>query len=358
MNFKVPIHNRFRYLVFGLIFIIVLVFTSCEANDNDDPIAEGPASFEYVIADFITDTSVNFSADIAGDVSTITLMGFCWAESSSPSLDDHVIYYEEVIPGIYSLRPDGLQADKTYYVRAFYSTEEHDFYSDEIVFQTTRPVDAMDGNTYGTVKIGDQIWLTENLRTVVYNNGDSITSGKGMGNYSNYNEPRFYFYYGDDTTLSPDYGKLYTWYVVTDPRGVCPPEFRIPDIIDFDDLILHLDPLATSFSNLLPGINELSAIAGGMMKTTGNLTDGTGFWEHPNNGANNVTQISLLPSGLRDPSGSFDGLGFNSALWSFTEEDLPRGIMFYSHFFNAGFYTNNFSKKTGYAVRCMKEADL
>jgi uncharacterized protein (TIGR02145 family) len=358
MNYKDPLHNLFRYLTFVLIFIAGPMFTSCDDNNNDDPMPQGPASFEYVIADFITDTSVNFSADISGDVSNITQIGFCWAESSSPSLDDHVIYYEEVIPGIFSLRPDGLQQDKTYYVRAFYSTEEHDFYSDEEIFQTTRPVDAIDGNAYGTVKIGDQIWLTENLRTVVYNNGDSITSGKGMGNYSNFNEPRFYFYFDDDTTQIPDYGKLYTWYVVTDPRDICPPDFRIPDIIDFDKLILHLDPLATSFNDLPPGNIEISAITGGMMKATGNLTDGTGLWEHPNNGANNVTQLSLLPSGLRDPSGSFDGLGFNAALWSFTEEDSARAIMFYSHFFNAGFYTNKFSKKSGYAVRCMKEADL
>lgn len=356
MIFKDPIYNRVSYLIFGFILIVGMVFTSCDDNNNDDPITEGPASFEYIIADFITDTSVNFSADISGDVSTVTQMGFCWAESSSPSLDDHVIYFEEVIPGLYSLRTDGLQQDKTYHVRAFYSTEENDFYSDEEIFQTTKPVNAIDGNTYGTVKIGDQIWLTENLRTIVYNNGDSITSGYGMGNYSNYTDPRFYFYYNDDTTHLPEYGKLYTWYVVTDYREICPPEFRIPDIMDFEKLIIHLDPLATSFDNLSPGNNEISAITGGMMKAKGNVADGTGLWEHPNNGANNVTQMSLLPSGLRDPSGSFDGLGFNAALWSFTEEDSSRGIMFYTHFLNAGFYTNNFSKKSGYAVRCMKEA--
>ena len=358
MYFKNPSCIRFRNLTFGLYFIFALALTSCDDSNNNGPAPEGPASFEYIIADFITDTSVDFTTDLAGDVSTITQLGFCWAESSAPSRDDNVIYYEEVIPGIISLRSEGLQADKTYYVRAFYSTEEQDFYSDEKVFQTTKPVEAHDGETYGTVKIGDQLWMRENLRTVTYNNGDSITSGKGLGNYSNFNDPRFYFYYDDDTTQLPEYGNLYTWYVITDTRGVCPPDFRIPDIIDFDKLILHLDPLATPFNNLSPGNNELSAIAGGMMRATGNLTDETGLWEHPNNGANNVTQMSLLPSGYRDPWGSFHDLGFNAALWSFTEEDSLRGIMFYTHFLNAGFLTNNFSKKTGYAVRCMKEADL
>ncbi|MBW6479540.1 MAG: fibrobacter succinogenes major paralogous domain-containing protein [Bacteroidales bacterium] len=356
MNLKNSIYNRFKYLVFGLICMVGLVVNSCDDNNNG-PTPHGPASFEWIIADYIDDTSVYFSADIAGDITSVINVGFCWSENSSPSLDDNVIYMVEIIPGIFSFRLTGLQEDRTYFVRAFYTIDGDEFYSEEKVFQTTKPVNALDENTYGTVKIGDQIWLTENLRTVVYNNGDSILSGRGIGNYSNYNEPRFYFYYDDDTTHLPEYGKLYTWYVATDPRGVCPPEFRVPDIMDFNELILHLDPLATSINALPSGVNELSAIAGGMLKATGNLTDDTGLWEQPNNGASNVTQMSLLPSGLRDPSGSFDGLGFNAALWSFTEENLTRGIMFYSHFLNAGFYTNNFSKKSGYAVRCMKEAD-
>lgn len=344
-------------IILLLIFFSALNFSACDRNDDNGPVTEGPATFEWIIADYIIDTSVYFSADIAGDFSAVLNMGFCWSENSSPSLVDNVIFMEEIVPGIFSFRLTGLQEDRTYFVRAFYTTAENEFYSDEKVFQTTRPVEH-NNYSYGIVRVGNQLWMGENLRTTTYNNGDDIENGTGMGNYMGMNEPKFYFNYDDSLAYAADYGLLYTWYVATDSRGICPDGYRVPDINDYETLMLHLDPLATPIDDLEPGEFNMSAIAGGMMKATGHQDDGTGLWEYPNGGADNVTQMSVLPSGLRDPSGSFAGLGFNAAFWSYTEENISRGIMFYMHFFNGAFNTNNFSKKTGYAVRCMKEADL
>jgi len=344
-------------IILLVIFFFVLKFSACDRNGDNGPIDFGPATFEWIIADYITDETVYFSADIAGDVSSVINMGFCWSESSSPSLDDNVIYMPEIISGIFNFRLSGLQDDRTYFVKAFYTIDGTEYYSEEEVFQTTKPVEHGNYN-YGIVRIGNQLWMSENLRTTAYNNGDLILSGHGLGNYSNQSEPKYYFYYNDSLPNQDNYGLLYTWYVATDFRGICPVGYRVPDINDYEKLVLHLDPLAITMSDLKPGEFNLSAIAGGMMKATGNLDDGTGLWEYPNGGANNVTQMSILPSGLRDPSGSFAGLGFNAALWSYTEENISRGIMYYKHFFNGAFNTNNFSKKTGYAVRCMKEADL
>ena len=36
-------------------------------------------------------------------------------------------------------------------------------------------VEDIDGNCYETIQIGDQLWMTENLKVTHYNNGDEIS---------------------------------------------------------------------------------------------------------------------------------------------------------------------------------------
>lgn len=73
-------------------------------------------------------------------------------------------------------------------------------------------VQDVEGNTYRTVKIGDQIWLAENLRSTKFQDGSEIRTA---------------FIPKDDEKNLMKYGRLYDWADVTDERNLCPVGWRV-----------------------------------------------------------------------------------------------------------------------------------
>lgn len=80
------------------------------------------------------------------------------------------------------------------------------------------------GNKYKTVKIGNQVWMAENLRTIKYSNGD-IISPTGVFAYNNSVWP--------DTVSS--YGLLYSAVAISS-GNVCPDGWRVPSHSDWEEL--------------------------------------------------------------------------------------------------------------------------
>jgi len=132
--------------------------------------------------------------------------------------------------------------------------------------------------------------------------------------------------YGHDPKNLTTYGYLYNMAAVLDTKGICPEGWQIPvdtelgifTVSDWNTLIYFLDPLAnfSYFSDVT------STSAGGKMKTTG-----TTFWKAPNEGANNKSGFSGLPSGYRNHYGEFQDLGLScSWWWGLDREDLLSSI--------------------------------
>lgn len=69
-----------------------------------------------------------------------------------------------------------------------------------------------DGNKYRTVKIGEQIWLTENLRSTTFQNGEKVSTG---------------FSPDEEKNNLLTYGRLYDWNDVADQRNICPKGWRV-----------------------------------------------------------------------------------------------------------------------------------
>jgi uncharacterized protein (TIGR02145 family) len=187
--------------------------------------------------------------------------------------------------------------------------------------------------TDGETIIGSQTWATENLKTIVFMNGDTIPETKTVDEWrqAGYNKIPAWCYYDNDPA-NDKYGKLYNWYAVNDPRGLSPKGWHIPSDREWGLLADHLG-----------GAN----VAGKKIK---NEYD----WLN-HGGGSNESGFSGLPGGLRRIDGAFSGIGEAGFWWCSNEinNSLAWACGIYSDADNISRYDND--KINGLAIRCVKD---
>jgi uncharacterized protein (TIGR02145 family) len=194
----------------------------------------------------------------------------------------------------------------------------------------------IDGNIYNTVTIGTQVWMKENLKVTKYCNGDLIGTTIPLTLFLGFETtPKYQWAYDGNEINVNTYGRLYTWYAVTDSRNICPTGWHVPTLNEWHTLI-----------NYLGGQN----IAGGKLKDRG-----LSHWRSPNTGATNVSNFTALPGGCRDYWGPFAYIGDMSFWWSSTETETN-----YVYSLNVYYYQTNVNiearnKIYGISVRCIKD---
>jgi len=175
-----------------------------------------------------------------------------------------------------------------------------------------RFTDTRDGLSYGTVRIGNQIWFAENLRY-------DITGSK---------------VYDDDFKNCGKYGRLYTWKMAF---RACPPGCRLPSESDWNELV-----------NFVGG----ESVAGKELKSFKG-------WDiiYPDNFG-----FSAVPGGLRRANDGFVGSGFlcsfseigvTGAWWSSTENDIANAIGFGITAYDGCIVRRVSSKKDMLSIRCI-----
>lgn len=191
-----------------------------------------------------------------------------------------------------------------------------------------------DGNKYNTVKIGNQIWMSENLKTTSYRNGDAIPNIKDPTAWYNLTNAA-YCDYDNNPANSSSYGKLYNWHAVHSGQ-LCPTGWHIPSEAEW---------------NILEAFLGEESLAGGKLKEN-NFT----HWQSPNTAATNETGFTGLPGGFRSSTGAFFNLGYNGYWWgSETASDISYARYHYLDF-NIGFLLENEDYKVdGLSVRCIKD---
>ena len=198
----------------------------------------------------------------------------------------------------------------------------------------------IDGNVYQTVRIGDQVWMKENLKTSKYQDGTSITTLLDTNEWRKTTSGAFAIY-DCDPANNIIYGKLYNWYSVVDSRGLCPLGWHVPSDLEWNTLI-----------NYLGGI----FLAGGKMKTISG-------WEYPNMEATNTSGFSALPGGYRNGDRynlfshdqSFYNVGRGGFWWTSSEDSSKKPwSRILNHEYNL-IKGNIHGKRCGLSVRCIRD---
>jgi uncharacterized protein (TIGR02145 family) len=229
-----------------------------------------------------------------------------------------------------------------------------------------------DGNTYTIIRIGEQYWLAENLKTTSFNDGspilrldnDSLWITNTNGAYSVYPHDSISNFNSEEEVVN-SYGLLYNWAAVINAKGICPAGWRVPN--DYDLLILELyvaEKSAGFPGRSLKACQQVNSPLGGDCNThlhprwdialdsLGNpVTDFFG---------NDEYGFSAYPAGLRNSIGQFRNVGRSAHFWSSSETNsVVNDTIFWAWSrtlsYNAEkIFRYGTHKRQGFSVRCIR----
>lgn len=211
----------------------------------------------------------------------------------------------------------------------------------------------IDGNVYRTVKIGSQFWMKENLRVTHYNNGDEIeTLNPDTIDLNSFVQPKFQWVYQSTDSFLHIYGRLYTWYVVTDNRKICPDGWHVPTDEEYCILENYLEPGCDPNCSI-----EDHGSEGSRGKEAGNLLKESGHrhWDYPETGANNKSGFTGLPAGIRYQNGKFLLIREYGYFWTSTEFSSKKARTRRLYYDTPDIARSHYFKKDALSVRCVKD---
>ncbi|HEY5511764.1 MAG TPA: FISUMP domain-containing protein [Prolixibacteraceae bacterium] len=192
----------------------------------------------------------------------------------------------------------------------------------------TGTVNDIDGNSYPTVTLGKQVWMTENLITTKYNDGTPISNVKEEEYWKGLTTEA-YCWFKNDAANKSTYGAYYNWYSVNTGK-LCPAGWHVPSDKEWRVLTDFLG------GEIVAGIN--------MKYESG--------WSSKGNGTNS-SGFSALPYGYRSSRGNFSSQALSAYFWSSSENASNAWYcVLFSKDGTAYKYYGN--KESGFSVRCLK----
>ena len=215
--------------------------------------------------------------------------------------------------------------------------------------------DSRDGQTYRTVKIGDQVWMAENLNYAY----------TGVPFDHDYTSDSTSWCYDNDPANCAKYGRLYTWAAAMDSvgewstngkgcgygkecsatspvRGVCPKGWHLPSYDEWDALIVAVDGSITEYTSSNTAGSKLKSATG--WKAYSGITNEDAFG------------FSALPAGSRYYyGGSYYSEGNGAYFWSSAEGSSSGAYYMSLGYHGDGAGLHDHIKSDGFSVRCLKD---
>jgi len=212
-----------------------------------------------------------------------------------------------------------------------------------------------DGNVYQTLKIGNQVWTVENLRTTKYNDGTAIPLDTSEATWTNASTDKYCYY---NNTINAEnirkYGALYNWYTVNpaNPKKIALAGWHVPTDAEWDTLQNYLIANGYNWDGATTGNMVAKAMAA---KADWLPSLGTGAIGNDLS-TNNRSGFSALPGGYRTSMGDFSSFGASGCFWSTTEFSVSTNA--YYHYLYCGYSSlngGNYRKCSGFSVRLVKD---
>lgn len=199
-----------------------------------------------------------------------------------------------------------------------------------------------------TIKIGKQTWMTENLATTQFQNGDTIPFYASIVDFlkaGRNHEPACIFH-----DNNPDKGMLYNYFAVDDKRNICPEGFTIPTEKDWRELTTHCGGEQIAAKHLKSAYNwfePLNAPKPEIRIETeiGNGLDSFGF--------NALPMGALVKTTL---FAEFFGFGSDTSFWTADTNSFYSGYAWnaYMNYYSPCLIHVSSPKRLGMSVRCIK----
>ena len=190
--------------------------------------------------------------------------------------------------------------------------------------------DSRDGQVYKTVKIGNQVWMAQNL-----NYADSVKTPSLKGRS---------WCFENDSTNCLTYGRLYTWAAAVDSQGICPEGWHLPNKSEWELLVETVGSQSGS---------KLKSLAG--WSYDGNGVDEFGFSALPAGYRLYAESLECGPiKTSRCASNEFVGVGIDANLWTATEYNTKEAYYFHLGDDREDALLKPHEQTYGISVRCVK----